>query len=152
MNRTLLTVDFAMRANNSDSTSGIERATKEVRTRPEDESDYNKVLVGGSWVIFGRYLTVRLWSPEFSTSQSGIESQVVWIRLHGLPEGYYLDCLLRVIGQTVGPVVKLDVQTDCRVEYEVLPNICFQCGMYEHVVDVCPEITMASPVEELGCT
>ncbi|MBA0723170.1 hypothetical protein Golax_003778, partial [Gossypium laxum] len=54
-----------------------------------DENDYNKALVGGPWVIFGRYLTVRPWSPDFSIAQSGIESQ------------------------TVGLVVKLDVHMDC---------------------------------------
>ncbi|KAA3478041.1 Endonuclease/exonuclease/phosphatase [Gossypium australe] len=81
MSGTLPTVDFATGANNSGSTSGIRRATKKARTKPkceiqlmdlendfylvrfQDESDYNKVLVGGPW--------------------------------------------------TVGPVVKLDVQTDC---------------------------------------
>ncbi|MBA0694313.1 hypothetical protein Goari_004624 [Gossypium aridum] len=60
--------------------------------RFQDENDYNKALVGGPWVIFGRYLTVRPWSPDFSIAQSGIESQ---------------------IGQTVGLVVKLDVHMDC---------------------------------------
>ncbi|MBA0821682.1 hypothetical protein Goarm_018524 [Gossypium armourianum] len=40
-------------------------------------------------------------------------NKVVWIRLPGLPKIYYSNCLLRVIGQTIGPVVKLDVQMDC---------------------------------------
>ncbi|MBA0597982.1 hypothetical protein Gorai_007763, partial [Gossypium raimondii] len=57
-----------------------------------DENDYNKALVGGPWVIFGHYLTVRPWSPDFSIAQSGIESQE--------------------IGQTVGLVVKLDIHMD----------------------------------------
>ncbi|PPR99269.1 hypothetical protein GOBAR_AA21382 [Gossypium barbadense] len=39
-------------------------------------------------------------------------NKAVWIKLPGLPEGYYSDFLIRVIGQTVGPVVKLDVHTD----------------------------------------
>ncbi|MFQ6666640.1 hypothetical protein Gotur_032922 [Gossypium turneri] len=108
-------------------------------------------------------------------------NKVVWIRLPGLSEGYYSDCLLRGIGQTVGPVAKLDVHTDCacrgrfarlavyvdlrkslvskvqingrlqRIEYEALPNIYFQCGMYRHVVNVCPEIATTSQVEESSC-
>ncbi|MBA0581914.1 hypothetical protein Gorai_024073, partial [Gossypium raimondii] len=52
-----------------------------------DENNYNKALIGGPWVIFGRYLTVWPWLPNFSTSQNGIELQVVWIRLPRLPEG-----------------------------------------------------------------
>ncbi|MBA0851709.1 hypothetical protein Goshw_024652 [Gossypium schwendimanii] len=51
-----------------------------------DENNYNKALIGGLWVIFGRYLTVWPWSPDFSTLQNGIKSQVVWIRLPRLPE------------------------------------------------------------------
>ncbi|PPS10157.1 hypothetical protein GOBAR_AA10486 [Gossypium barbadense] len=60
--------------------------------RFQDENNYNKALIGGPWVIFRRYLTVSPWSPDFSTSQSAIET---------------------VIGQTVGPVVKLGVHTYC---------------------------------------
>ncbi|KAK5843368.1 hypothetical protein PVK06_005823 [Gossypium arboreum] len=84
--------------------------------RFQDENDYNKALIRGPWVIFGRYLIVWPWSPSFSTSQSGIESQVVWIRLLRLLEGYYSNCLLRAIGQTVGLVIKLDMHMDyaCR--------------------------------------
>ncbi|PPE01421.1 hypothetical protein GOBAR_DD01564 [Gossypium barbadense] len=62
--------------------------------RFHDEVDYNKVLKGDPWVIFGQYLTVRLWSPAFSTSQNEVDIQVVWIRLLGLPESYYSDFLL----------------------------------------------------------
>ncbi|MBA0734206.1 hypothetical protein Gogos_018147, partial [Gossypium gossypioides] len=54
--------------------------------RFHDEVDYNKVLKGDPWVIFGQYLTVRLWSPAFSTSQNEVDIQVVWIRLLGFPE------------------------------------------------------------------
>lgn len=133
----------------------------------QENDNYAKVLSNGPWVVFGKYLTVSPWSPDFSTSQSAIESQVVWVRLLGLPEGYYSDCLLRVIGQAIGQVIKLDVYTDggrrgwfarlaiCvdlrkplvsklwingklqRVEYEGLPSICFKCGRVGHVSDGC---------------
>lgn len=86
---------------------------------------------------------------------------------------YYSNYLFRVIGQTVGPVVKLDVHTDCarrgrlallavcidlmkslvskvkindclqRVEYESLPNICFKCGHIGHGVDLCTGVKLA---------
>lgn len=80
--------------------------------RFQDDDDYSKVLTDGPWIIFGKYLSVRPWTSRFSTSQDSIESQVVRIRLPGLPEGYYLNCLLRVIGQAVGSVIKLDAHTD----------------------------------------
>ncbi|MBA0639810.1 hypothetical protein Goklo_022820, partial [Gossypium klotzschianum] len=135
----LPTVDFAMGANNSGSTSGIRRATKRVHTKPkiqlmdlennlylvhfQDESDYNKVA---------------------------------WIRLPGLPKSYYSDCLLRLticvdLRKQLVSKVRINGRLQL-VEYEVLPNICFQCGMYGYAVDVCPGITTAPPVEESGCT
>ncbi|MBA0748295.1 hypothetical protein Gogos_005136, partial [Gossypium gossypioides] len=52
-----------------------------------------------SRVIFGHYLTVRSWSSNFSMAQNEINSQVVWIRLLGLSEGYYSNRLFRAIEQ-----------------------------------------------------
>ncbi|MBA0856950.1 hypothetical protein Goshw_005210 [Gossypium schwendimanii] len=148
--------------------------------RFQDENDYNKALIGGLWVSFGRYLIVRPWSLDFSISRSGIESQVIWIRLLELPKGYYSDCLLRVIDKTIGSVVKLDVHTDCarmgfarlvvwvnwrkplmskvrinnhlqRVEYEALPNIYFKCGLYGHGADLGSEVKITSPTADFDC-
>ncbi|MBA0792766.1 hypothetical protein Gohar_017238 [Gossypium harknessii] len=45
-----------------------------------DEEDFKNVLTKGPWVIFGQYLTVRPWLPNFSTAQDEVESQVVWRR------------------------------------------------------------------------
>lgn len=91
---------------------------------------------------------------------------MVWIRLLGLPKRYYSDCLIRAIGQTIGPVVKLDVHTvsACRgrfvwlvvcvdfrkplvlkvkingrmlhVEYESPQNVFFKCGRYGHGLNI----------------
>lgn len=63
----------------------------------QEEDDYNYALIEGPWTIFKKYLSVRPWSLDFSTTQSSIDSQVVWIRLLGLPEGYYSICLFREI-------------------------------------------------------
>ncbi|PPE02506.1 hypothetical protein GOBAR_DD00490 [Gossypium barbadense] len=76
-----------------------------------DEEDHNNVLTNGPWVIFGQYLIVRPRSPTFSTSQNEVDTQVVWVRLPGLPEGYYSNYILRAIGQAIGPVLKIDENT-----------------------------------------
>ncbi|MBA0642962.1 hypothetical protein Goklo_027288 [Gossypium klotzschianum] len=76
-----------------------------------DEEDHNNVLTNGPWVIFGQYLIVRPWSPTFSTSQNEVDTQAVWVRLPGLPEGYYSNYILRAIGQAIGPVLKIDENT-----------------------------------------
>ncbi|MBA0668766.1 hypothetical protein Goklo_001651, partial [Gossypium klotzschianum] len=35
----------------------------------KDEEDYSVALIGGPLIIFGQYLTMRPWSPLFSTTQ-----------------------------------------------------------------------------------
>ncbi|MBA0572076.1 hypothetical protein Golob_002438 [Gossypium lobatum] len=37
------------------------------------------------------------------------------------------------------PKIRID-GTLQRVEYEALPNVCFGCGRYDHVQDVCPSL------------
>ncbi|MBA0761296.1 hypothetical protein Gotri_023967 [Gossypium trilobum] len=103
------------------------------------ENDYylirfNKVVFGGPWVIFGQYLTVRLWSKDFSTSQSKVDTQLVWVRLPGLPEGFYSDFLIRAIGQLLGQVVKLDAHTNSARKGRFARLVC---GMYGHNTDFC---------------
>ncbi|MBA0732589.1 hypothetical protein Gogos_016666 [Gossypium gossypioides] len=104
---------------------------------------------------------------DFAFMDRDVVTEVVnSILLSGLPKGYYSDCLLRAIGQTIGPVVKLDVHTvsahqgrfvwlavcvDFRkplvskvkinrrmlhVEYESLQNVCFKCGRYGHGLNI----------------
>ncbi|MBA0582139.1 hypothetical protein Gorai_024290 [Gossypium raimondii] len=101
--------------------------------RFNSEDDYNKVVFGGPWVIFGQYLTVRLWSKDFSTSQSKVDTQLVWVRLPGLPEGFYSDFLIRAIGQLLGQVVKLDAHTNSARK----GRFARLCGMYGHNTDFC---------------
>ncbi|XP_016673238.1 uncharacterized protein [Gossypium hirsutum] len=133
----------------------------------DDTDDYKNVLTGGPWVVYGNYLTVRPWSLDFSSTNADMSIQVVWIRLPGLLEGFYSKVLLRAIGQIIGPVIKLNINTNLerkgqftrlavcvdlqklliskvrindqlqRVEYESLRNVCFQCGLYSHSSEGC---------------
>ncbi|KAH1072982.1 hypothetical protein J1N35_025310 [Gossypium stocksii] len=41
--------------------------------RFNNEEDYNRVLVGGPWVVYGQFLTVHPWSLDFSTANTGID-------------------------------------------------------------------------------
>ncbi|MBA0570711.1 hypothetical protein Golob_004327 [Gossypium lobatum] len=38
-----------------------------------NQDDFDKVVIGGPWMIFGHYLTVRPWSLNFSTSNDGLD-------------------------------------------------------------------------------
>ncbi|MBA0651038.1 hypothetical protein Goklo_018408 [Gossypium klotzschianum] len=117
-----------------------------------------------------------LWNPKCPIQLMDLENDFFVVRFQDKNDynkalirglwGYYSDYLLRVIDKTIGPVVKLDVHTDCarmgrfarlavwvnlrkllmskvrinnhlqRVEYEALPNIYFKCGLYGHGADL----------------
>ncbi|MBA0791012.1 hypothetical protein Gohar_015619, partial [Gossypium harknessii] len=64
------------------------------------------------WTIFGQYLTVRPWTPSFTTDQEFPTSLLVWIKLLWLPEGMYTISLLKFIESIIGPVAKIARNTD----------------------------------------
>ncbi|KAK9038425.1 hypothetical protein V6N11_023295 [Hibiscus sabdariffa] len=134
-------------------------------------SDYLAALTDGPWTIFGHYITVELWSPNFDPSQAYPKWILAWIRLPGLPITWYKRSLLKVIGSCVGSVVKIDFQADNGrrgrfarmavkinlnqplvskivingrtqlVVYESLPVVCFHYGTYGHTQDQCSRHT-----------
>ncbi|KAI9126471.1 hypothetical protein K1719_002067 [Acacia pycnantha] len=131
------------------------------------QEDYEKVLTGGPWMIFGAYLTVQPWLQDFDPTSSAISKVVAWIRIPSMSFRYYYKSTLRAIGCLLGEVVKIDYMTEMRgwgryaciavlvdllqplvprimvdgrtygVEYEGLPLICFECGRYRHVKERC---------------
>ncbi|KAG4162498.1 hypothetical protein ERO13_D01G118350v2 [Gossypium hirsutum] len=52
------------------------------------------------------------WSPNFSTTCTDVNVQVVWICLPGLLEGFYSEVFIWAIGQTIELIIKLDVNTN----------------------------------------
>ncbi|MBA0572254.1 hypothetical protein Golob_002609 [Gossypium lobatum] len=81
----------------------------------QNKGDFDKVLLGGPWVVFGYYLSVRAWSADFLTSNSEVDKQVVWIQLLGLFEGFYSDFSLRAIESMIRLVFQIDAGTDAAV-------------------------------------
>ncbi|KAK8993152.1 hypothetical protein V6N11_033256 [Hibiscus sabdariffa] len=75
-------------------------------------SDYLKALSEGPWTIFGHYLTVQQWSPDFSTITPYPTRVMVWIRLPGLPVPLYKKSIIEAIGESIGPMIKLDYQKE----------------------------------------
>ncbi|KAI9128706.1 hypothetical protein K1719_000189 [Acacia pycnantha] len=126
-------------------------------------------LLSGPWVIFGHYLIVHPWSPSFKTHEHAINQVIGWVRLPKLPARYYHKSIIRSIGSVFGEVIRVDYNTEAGdrgkfarlavnidltkpliskiqvdgevsfVEYEGLPSICFNCGRYGHLQDLCPE-------------
>ncbi|KAH9704483.1 reverse transcriptase domain-containing protein [Citrus sinensis] len=136
-----------------------------IRLKSPEDDVY--ALTEGPWVIFGHYLTVQPWTPQFDSTVTDLDSAIVWIRLPGMAFHFYDKRILRKIGQIVGTVIKIDYLTELRergkfariavrislsqpllsqfnldgkiqkVEYEGLPVICYQCGKYGHNSIVC---------------
>ncbi|XP_024046752.1 uncharacterized protein LOC112101069 [Citrus clementina] len=136
-----------------------------IRLKSPEDAVY--ALTEGPWVIFGHYLTVQSWTPQFDSTTTDLDSAIVWIRLPGMAFHLYDKRILRKIGQLVGNVIKIDYHTALRergkfariavrislsqpllsrfnidgkiqkVEYEGLPIICYQCGKYGHNSIVC---------------
>ena len=134
----------------------------------KDDIDYQDALINGPWVIFGHYLSVKPWYPDFNPRLHKINEILAWIRLPQLPARYYHKNVIRSIGSMFGEVIKVDYNTESGnrgkfarlailldltqpltskiqvdgqtfyVEYEGLPTICFLCGKYGHLQEYCP--------------
>ncbi|XP_039030243.1 uncharacterized protein LOC120164645 [Hibiscus syriacus] len=73
---------------------------------------YLHALTERPWTLFGHYLTVEPWTSGFSTTSPFPSKIMVWIRLPGLPVTLYKKSLITEIGESIGPVIKLDYQTE----------------------------------------
>ncbi|RYQ97550.1 uncharacterized protein LOC107610441 [Arachis ipaensis] len=132
-----------------------------------NEDDYWHVMEGGPWLIFDHYLTIRRWTLEFNPFGSAINKIAAWVCLSDLPIEYYDKRFLGTVGDQIGKTLKVDmnianhsrgkfarlyVEIDLNkpldskymvngnnyfIEYEGLHLICFACGKFGHVNDVC---------------
>ncbi|XP_052289905.1 uncharacterized protein LOC127899817 [Citrus sinensis] len=137
--------------------------------RFKTEGDAHYALTQGPWTILGHYLTVQQWNPHFNSSNDNIDNIVAWIRLLGMPLHYYHK-RVRMIGNVVGKVIRIHYNTESltrgkfariavevslnkplcshfcldgkmqKVEYENLPVISFNCGIYGHKNENCPQL------------
>ncbi|XP_033141060.1 uncharacterized protein LOC103852274 [Brassica rapa] len=67
--------------------------------RFEKEDKYLAALTGGPWRIFGSYLMVRAWSPEFDPLRDDIVTTPVWVRLTNIPVNFYHRSILMGIAR-----------------------------------------------------
>ncbi|XP_061362323.1 uncharacterized protein LOC133306059 [Gastrolobium bilobum] len=131
--------------------------------------DLNLALTGGPWVLMGHYLAIRKWEPFFNPHKANIHRVAAWVRLPGIPQEFCVPAFLKLIGNRVGKVLKVDkitstgdrgkfarlcVELDLskslrgeyileeeifKVEYEGLYLICLHCGKYGHNTENYPD-------------
>src|SRR6266702_4541224 len=75
------------------------------------KSDLDDVLKGGPWFVGQHFLAIRQWEPEFNASKALCSSVAVWIRLPQLLIEFYDPSILKKIGSTIGPVLRIDSHT-----------------------------------------
>ncbi|KAL9859810.1 putative transcription factor interactor and regulator CCHC(Zn) family [Arabidopsis thaliana] len=140
------------------------------------EEEYLAALTGGPWRVFGSYLMVQAWAPEFDPMKDEIVTTPVWIRMTGLPFNLYHPTILFSIANSLGKPIKVDtttlkferarfarvcVEVNLKkplkgtltvngeryfVSYEGLTNICSVCGLYGHLAHNCPRVKAAKAV------
>ncbi|MBA0558427.1 hypothetical protein Golob_015444 [Gossypium lobatum] len=72
------------------------------------EEDYDNVFWGGPWLIGGKFITVRIWTPEFRASEAKLDKVAIWVQLIELQIEYYDSGILHKIGTSIGKLVKVD--------------------------------------------
>ncbi|EOA29673.1 hypothetical protein CARUB_v10015820mg [Capsella rubella] len=146
--------------------------------RFDREDEYHAALTGGPWKVFGSYLLVQDWSPDFNPLRDDIVTTPVWVRLSNIPVIFYQEDILLGIASGLGKPVKVDLTTlhierarfarvcvevnlskplkgsvmingeRYYVAYEGMSNICSGCGVFGHLVHNCPRRPVEPVVEQ----
>ncbi|RYR63813.1 hypothetical protein Ahy_A04g021568 [Arachis hypogaea] len=94
------------------------------------EEDYTHALMERPWMVTGHYLIIQRWRPFFLTTEEAVKKIAAWIRIPNLHIELYNHrflCRISVLG------------CNLNIEYEVLHQICFTCGVYSHRLEFCGE-------------
>ncbi|CAN1128426.1 hypothetical protein LINPERHAP2_LOCUS4620 [Linum perenne] len=124
----------------------------------ETIADYECAMFGGPWMVNDHYVVIQEWRPYFHPEETFLLMLRVWVRLPGIPFEYFDSAILKIIGDRIGIMVRVDhttlegsrgnfaricVEVDLckpllskyrlrrrvrRIEYEGLHTICFNCG------------------------
>ena len=70
--------------------------------------DYEYAMLGGSWMIFNHYLTMRQWHHNFDPNQSSLQSLLVSVRIPYLSIEYFNYKFLMTIGSKIGKPARID--------------------------------------------
>ena len=59
------------------------------------EAEVQYIIKEQPWFVFGHFLAMRRWIPNFDSKMKGFESLVIWARIFGLLMKYYYEDSLK---------------------------------------------------------
>ncbi|KAI9086799.1 hypothetical protein K1719_031393 [Acacia pycnantha] len=136
-----------------------------------NKEDRDYAFQEGPWMIEDHYLIVQRWRPNFNPWKADLQCRIAaWVRLPEVPFEFYNVESLRIIGNMIGRMIKIDrstliydkggfaricVELDLQqpllpsymvfgeersIIYKGLHHVCFSCGKYGHKKDKCPTV------------
>nr|XP_009758586.1 PREDICTED: uncharacterized protein LOC104211257 [Nicotiana sylvestris]XP_016487554.1 PREDICTED: uncharacterized protein LOC107807645 [Nicotiana tabacum] len=69
------------------------------------------VFQKGPWFLYGFFLSVQRWIPNFVASKATQSYTAIWIRLPQLPTEFYDKEILQKVGSSIGRLLKVDACT-----------------------------------------
>ncbi|XP_019256342.1 PREDICTED: uncharacterized protein LOC109234734 [Nicotiana attenuata] len=139
-----------------------------------------KVLNAGPWFIFGHFLSIQRWKPNFVATEVKSSLTVIWIRLPQLPTEFYDGIILAKIRNAIGKLLKVDACTSSTlrgryarlcielapevpvvpfinighhkqiIQYEGESTLCKQCGRLGHVAMKCHYVKTSLPTNSIS--
>ena len=95
--------------------------------------DYEYTMLGGPWMIFNHYLTVRQWHHNFDPNQSSLKSLLVWVRIPYLSIKYFNYKFLMTVDSKFGNPARID-NAATRVSREHYARICMEIDLLKPMV------------------
>lgn len=138
------------------------------------EENMATTLQKGPWFIFGTFLSVQRWVPNFVSSRAKQTLTAIWVRLPELPTEFYDAMILTKVGNTIGRLLKVDACTSValrgryaricvelplnkrvksyvwigshrqQILYECEKLLCTTCGFLGHPTSQCKKINHIS--------
>lgn len=65
----------------------------------------NHILQDGPWFVFGFFLSIQHWQPNFVAKNAKQSHTTVWVRLPQLPTEFYDGQILQRVGKSIGKLL-----------------------------------------------
>ncbi|CAN1149279.1 hypothetical protein LINPERHAP2_LOCUS16931, partial [Linum perenne] len=109
------------------------------------DKDYLKALTGGPW------MPIQLYHKEVLISLDNLVGKTIKIdyNTQSAERGKFARIAVEIdLSEALVPGIDLDGAWQ-RIEYENLPNLCFECGKVGHLLDSCPTSSAPCGMEGL---